>query len=60
MSILGAIKNKVALIKLEIQSGDVSKAREYHQIDLKETLIILSYAQHSDKLRMGTYSSIQE
>lgn len=57
-SILGTIKNKVALIKLEIRRC-ITKAREYHQIDLKETLIILSYAQHSDKLRMGTYSSIQ-
>ena len=49
MSILGTIKNKAALIKLEIRSG--GDAREYHQIDMKETLITLGYAQHSDKLR---------
>jgi len=53
---LRTIKNEAALIKLEIRSeGD---AREYHQIDLKEILITLGYAQHSDKLRAGTYTSM--
>ena len=56
MSILGIIKNEATLIKLEILSG--GDAREYHQIDLKETLITLGYTQRSDKLRTGTYSSI--
>ncbi|KAG5335162.1 TDRKH protein, partial [Acromyrmex charruanus] len=37
MSILGTIKNEAALIKLEIRSG--GDAHEYHQIDMKETLI---------------------
>ncbi|KAG5342826.1 TDR15 protein, partial [Acromyrmex charruanus] len=53
MSILGTI-NEAALIKLEIRSG--GDAREYHQIDMKETLITLSYAQHSD-IRCTTFFS---
>ena len=56
MSILGTIKNEAALIKLEIRSG--GDVRKYHQIDMKETLITLGYAQHSDKLRAGIYPSI--
>ncbi|XP_018365996.1 PREDICTED: uncharacterized protein LOC108763126, partial [Trachymyrmex cornetzi] len=49
MSILETIKNEAALIKLEIRSG--GDTREYHHVDLKETLIRLGYAQHSDKMR---------
>ncbi|KYQ53703.1 hypothetical protein ALC60_04962, partial [Trachymyrmex zeteki] len=52
MSIVGTI-GEAALVKLDIRSG--GDAREYHQINLKETLISLGYAQHSDKLRTGTY-----
>ncbi|KYQ53906.1 hypothetical protein ALC60_05537 [Trachymyrmex zeteki] len=46
MSIVEIIGDEAALVKLNIRSG--GDAREYHQINLKKTLISLGYTQHSD------------
>lgn len=56
ISILGTIRDEAAFVKLKVRSG--GDARHYHEINLKETLISLGYAEHADKLRTGTHPSI--
>ncbi|KYQ50688.1 hypothetical protein ALC60_10231 [Trachymyrmex zeteki] len=53
ISILGTIRDEAAFVKLKVRSG--GDARHYHEINLKETLISLGYAERADKLRTRTY-----
>ncbi|KYN06858.1 hypothetical protein ALC62_02242 [Cyphomyrmex costatus] len=56
ISILRTVRDEGALVELKIRSG--GNAREYHEINFKETLIKLGYARHSDKLRTGSHPFI--
>ncbi|KYN05856.1 Tudor domain-containing protein 6 [Cyphomyrmex costatus] len=56
ISILGTVRDEGALVELKIRSG--GNARQYHEINFKETLIKLGYAQHSDNLRTGSHPLI--
>jgi len=53
ITILGTLKDEAALVKVKVQSE-----QKNNDINLKETLILLGYAQDYEQIRVGAYPSI--
>jgi len=53
ITILETLKDEAAFVKMKVQSK-----RKNNDINLKETLILLGYAQDYEQIRVGTYPSV--
>jgi len=53
ITILGTLKDEAALVKVKVQSE-----LRNNDINLKETLILLGYAQDYEQIRVGAHPSV--